>query len=247
MQRPKRSLRQRAWGRLGRGLGKLVDRGFFRHAGGERRPVFFDVERTQPALRVIDQNYDVIRQELMAILPRKDSIPRYHEVDGSQYAISAQGEAAWRTFFVSLSGVGERLPNRALCPRTAEIVERIPGLLDAFFSILEPGKSVPAHDGPHLYYLRYHTAFVVPRENPPRLRVKDQYYTWKERESVLFDDSWNHEVENHAREVRVVLITDFLRPAPWYLRTLFRLHIACILRSVDEHDVQELFQKVAIK
>ncbi len=247
MQRRKRSLTQRAWGKLGRGLGKLVDRAYYRHAGGEGRPVFFDVERTHPALRVIDEGYDTIREELLAILPRKDSIPRYHEIDRAQYSISAQGNAAWRTFFVSLSGVGDRLPNRQQCPRTAQIVERIPGLLQAFFSILEPKKSVPAHDGPHHYYLRYHTGFVVPREKPPQIRVKDQFYTWKERESVLFDDSWNHEVFNEAEEVRVVLITDFLRPGPWYLRALFRLHVFSILQSVDEDDTQDLFEKVAIK
>ena len=242
-----RSLRQRAWGKLGRELGKLVDRAYFRHDGGTERPVFFDVGTTHPALRVIDDNYDTIREELLAILPHMQGIPRYHEVDGAQYAISSPGTAAWRTFFVSLRGVGERLPNRARCPRTAEIVERVPGLLGAFFSILEPGKSVPAHDGPHYYYLRYHTAFVVPREKPPRIRVKDRYYTWKERESVLFDDSWNHEVHNEADEVRVVLITDFLRPGTWYLRALFRLHVACLWRSVDEGDVQELFEKVALR
>ncbi len=223
---------------------RRLDRLYYHHAGGPARPVFFDVERTFPALRVIDQNYDVIREELLAILPRKDSIPRYHEVDFSQTSISTKSPGAWRTFFVSVHGAGNRLPNRHLCPRTVEIVERVPDLLQAFFSILDPRKSVPAHDGPHFSYLRYHTGFVVPHENPPKIRVKDQFYTWKERESVLFDDSWNHEVYNESDGVRVVLITDVARPGPLYLRLLQRLALRLTLLGIEDDAWETLFERV---
>jgi aspartyl/asparaginyl beta-hydroxylase (cupin superfamily) len=30
------------------------------------------------------------------------------------------------------------------------------------------------------------------------MRVKDQYHTWREGESLLFDDSFNHEVINKS-------------------------------------------------
>jgi aspartate beta-hydroxylase/beta-hydroxylase len=221
-----------------------LDRAYLRAVGGDRRPVFFDVERTHPELRAIDANYDAIRMELLAILPSKDSFPRYHEVDPNQVDISAPGRGSWRTFFVRLFGSGNRLPTCKLCPRTTEIVDRVPHLLQAFFSILDPGKSVPAHDGPHHYYLRYHTAFVVPRENPPKIRIKDQVYCWKERESVLFDDSWNHEVYNQSDSVRVVLITDFIRPKPWYLCALTHFALWFFLLGRDERLDEARFQRV---
>jgi aspartate beta-hydroxylase/beta-hydroxylase len=81
-----------------------------------------------------------------------------------------------------------------------------------FFSILDPGKSIPAHRGPYLRYLRYHLALRVPKNNPPKMRVKDEFYLWEEGKSIVFDDSLEHEVYNKSDETRVVLIVDFLRP-----------------------------------
>ena len=196
--------------RIERGLARVLGPLYRRLAGGERRPVFHDVRRTLPELRRIDENYDAIRRELLGVLPAVSGMRRYHEVDPRQRAISAAGEGSWRVFFP--------LRNRDRCPRTSEIVEGIPGVLQAFFSILEPGKSVPSHEGPGSYYLRYPTAFLVPEQDPPTLRVKDRHDTWKEGESVLFDDSWDHEVVNRSRDTRIVLITDVRRPLPWLLR-----------------------------
>jgi aspartyl/asparaginyl beta-hydroxylase (cupin superfamily) len=95
-------------------------------------------------------------------------------------------------------------------------------VVQAFFSILEPGKVVPAHNGPFFGFLRYHLGMVVPTDKPPSIRVRDQVYTWKERESVMFDDSWNHEVMNESEQYRVVLCVDVLRPMPWPLSALNR-------------------------
>ena len=195
---------------------------FYRFLGGDRRPVFFDVEHTYPSLQTIDANYDAIRAELLALLPHRASIPRYHEIDEAQEGISGGDARSWRVLFVSMHNAEGQLPNRELLPRTREVVAGIPDVMQAFFSILEPGKSVPAHNGPYLGYLRYHTAFVVPEKDPPSIRVKDEVYTWRERESVLFDDSWNHEVTNHSQSERVVLIVDVLRPMPWPLALLNR-------------------------
>ena len=47
------------------------------------------------------------------------------------------------------------------------LVAGIPNLFQAFFSILEPGKSIPAHEGPYCGYLRYHLGLIVPEESPP--------------------------------------------------------------------------------
>jgi aspartyl/asparaginyl beta-hydroxylase (cupin superfamily) len=104
--------------------------------------------------------------------------------------------------------------NRRHCPRTCDILDRIPNLFQAFFSILEGGKSIPEHAGPYRGYLRYHLGLKVPRERAPRIRIKDQFFTWEEGRSMLFDDSWEHEVENESDDLRVVLVVDVLRPMP---------------------------------
>jgi aspartyl/asparaginyl beta-hydroxylase (cupin superfamily) len=224
-----------------------IDRAYYHACGGDARPVFYDIDRTYPALRVIDRNYDLIRDELLAVLPRRGGMPRYHDVDRRQQAISETTPGNWHTLFLSVYGAGERLPTRQLCPRTVEVVESIPNLIQTFFSILDPGKKVPAHKGPHFFYLRYHTAFLVPREKPPTIRVKDRFYTWRERESLLFDDSWNHEVLNESDEVRVVLITDIIRPRPAYLGPLLRLALNVSLSGVRKRSWEKYFERVVIR
>jgi aspartate beta-hydroxylase/beta-hydroxylase len=183
------------------------------HTGGRRRDVFFDIDETYPDLRLVDAEYPAIREEMLRILPDKDRIPKYHELDAGQTGISAETESDWRVFM--LYAMGEKPePNRSKCPRTCAVLDRVPGLFQAFFSILDPAKHVPAHCGPYRGYLRYHLALKVPETKQPRIRIKDQYHTWKQGESVLFDDSWEHEVYNEADDVRVVLIVDVLRPMP---------------------------------
>jgi aspartyl/asparaginyl beta-hydroxylase (cupin superfamily) len=193
---------------------KGVNALFDLHTGGRQRRVFFDIDQTFPELRQIDQKYEAIRGELLAILPEKDNIPRYHELDEGQHDISAKTERDWKVFM--LYAMGEKPEaNRAKCPETCQVLDAIPNLFQAFFSILEPGKYVPPHCGPYRGYLRYHLGLKVPKHNQPSIRVKDQRYTWVEGESVLFDDSWEHEVRNDSEEIRVVLIVDVLRPMPY--------------------------------
>ena len=185
------------------------------HTGGRRRPVFFDIDATRPELRVFDRNFAAIREEVLGILPRKQGLPSYHELDAAQYNISARvdPEKSWKIFYLWAMGETPEA-NAALCPNTTSLLSDIPGLFQAFFSILEAGKSIPAHEGPYRGYLRYHLGLVVPEQDPPTIRIKDQHYTWREGEGILFDDSWDHEVINHCPHDRVILIVDVRRPMP---------------------------------
>lgn len=202
------------------------------HTGGRNRPVFFDIDETYPSLRALDRQYPTIRQELVSLLADKPEIPRYHDLDAMQTYISntVDADKNWKIFY--LYAMGEKPgANREKCPTTAATLDQIPGLFQAFFSILEGGKSVPAHCGPYRGYIRYHLGLVVPKENPPSLRLKDQTYTWKEGESILFDDSWDHEVINRCAEDRVVLIVDVRRPMPLPLAGINRF-VESVMRLI---------------
>ncbi len=162
----------------------------------------------------------------------KAAIPKYHEVDRMQQYISGQvdPDKDWKVFY--LYAMGEKpKANRDRCPATSALLDRVPGLFQAFFSILDGGKSVPPHDGPYRGYLRYHLGLVVPENNPPTLRIKDQDYTWQEGRSILFDDSWRHEVINKSDGDRVVLIVDIRRPMPLPFASLNRF-VELVMRMV---------------
>ena len=188
---------------------------FDRYSGGARRPVFFDIDRTYPPLRAVQQAYPAIRAELLAVLPTRHEIPRYHELDEAQRKISAEEDQnrSWRVFMLYVMGLRPE-KNRARCPRTCAVLDSVPNLFQAFFSILDAGKSIPPHHAPYRGYLRFHLGLKVPAVDPPTIRVKDQHYTWKEGEAVLFDDSWQHEVTNRSKEPRAVLVVDVMRPMP---------------------------------
>lgn len=190
---------------------------YYRDAGGEKRPAFFDIDKTYPSLRVFDRNLSVIQEELEPLLGERQAIPRYHEVVKHEAYISGTfvPEKSWRVFMLRWLPGGGLEANMAKCPRTSAMLDQVPGVIQAFFSILDGGKPIPAHDGPYLGYLRYHIALKVPAENPPTIRIKDQLHTWQVGQSILFDDSWNHEVMNEARDIRVVLIVDVMRPMRW--------------------------------
>jgi len=195
------------------GVKSAVNRFLLRYAGRDRRPVFFDIDAICPELRELEKAYPSIRAEVDSLLEQRVAMPKYHEVNKPATEISASTEGNWKVFMLELLG---RRPenNRARCATTCAALERVPGILQAFFSVLEPGKSIPLHDGPYIGYLRYHLGVRVPKDDPPLIRVAGQEYVWKEGEGVLFDDSWPHEVINHSREPRVVLIVDLPRPMP---------------------------------
>lgn len=182
-------------------------------SGGDRRPVFWNIDDVCPQLHELEKAYPRIRAEAEALLASRTDMPAYHEINRPATEIASTTEGRWNVFMLEL--LGHRLEgNLARCPETAKALERVPGRLQAFFSVLEPGKSVPLHEGPYLGYLRYHLGVCIPRDYPPLIRVAGQPYVWKAGEGVVFDDSWPHEVENQSKEPRVVLIVDVPRPLP---------------------------------
>lgn len=203
---------------------------FKRAVGNEKRAVFYNAKNDYPELLEIDANFSIIKEEMEKLLTHSQNIPRFHEVDSLQKRISSENDSEknWRTFYLYCYGE-KPAANRALCPKTTAILNNISSVQQAFFSILEGGKSIPPHEGPYCGIIRYHLALKVPQENPPSIRIKDQYYTWREGHSVMFDDTWEHEVKNNSKEVRVVLFIDVMRRhVPPYLLKMNKLLIASL-------------------
>lgn len=156
------------------------------------------------------QNWDVIRDEARNVLKFRDAIPGFQEISPDQYRLAT--EQNWKTFV--LFGFGQRLEkNTLLTPKTAELLEKVPNLQTAMFSILAPGYHIPAHKGVTKGILRCHLGLIVPKDREKcRIRVDDVITPWKEGEIFVFDDTFEHEVWNDTDEERVILLFDFDRP-----------------------------------
>lgn len=198
-------------------------------AGTQERKAFLDIGTTYPDLDNVTSRFPAIRDELQAVLNTDIEIPRYDEMDHGQKRISSLGDGRWNVFILNAFGWKVR-PNQARCPATCAAIAKVPNVMQAFFSILEPGKSVPEHRGPYAGYLRYHLGLIVPKDRPPRLVVDDIPYEWREGEGVLFDDHLPHRVENDSEEMRAVLIIDLVRPLPFVPALLNRFVIGVLAR-----------------
>ena len=179
-----------------------------------------------PWVAGVEARWGEIVAELEEILRYHADLPNFQDISTDQYNLT--DDDRWKTFF--LYGYGFKAgKNVDRCPRTAAIVESIPGMKTAMFSILSPHKHIPPHGGPYKGVLRYHLALKVP--GPPgacRIRVGDETRVWEEGRSLVFDDVFEHEAWNDSDGVRVVLFVDFVRP----LRTPARWLNDVVIRAI---------------
>jgi beta-hydroxylase len=174
----------------------------------EDRPVYDPAEF--PWAAEIEAEWTRIRAELDRIMSFKDDLPSFHEILAEVGSISS--DQSWKTYF--LAGIGmDCAGNAGRCPETMRLLSKIPGVKTAFFSILSPGKHIPPHRGAYCGILRYHLGLIVPEPKEKcRIRIADRLYNWDEGKSLIFDDTYNHEVWNDTGGHRVVLFVDFARP-----------------------------------
>ena len=172
---------------------------------------FFPVERF-PWVARVEENWEVIREELERVLEDRDGLANFQDISKDQIEIT--DDDRWKTFFIYGYGFEAKL-GVEMCPRTTALMREIPGMTTAMFSILSPRKHILDHRGPYKGVLRYHLGLIVPEQAEHcRIRVGEDFGHWQEGKSMIFDDTFNHEVWNDTDETRVVLFVDVLRPLP---------------------------------
>ncbi|MCF8709234.1 aspartyl/asparaginyl beta-hydroxylase domain-containing protein [Rhizorhapis sp. SPR117] len=63
------------------------------------------------------------------------------------------------------------------------------------------------------------------------MNIGDRTVGWREGETLVFDDTWPHEVWNGTQGTRVVLLTQFERPLRQPGRAVAKAFLGCIRRS----------------
>jgi beta-hydroxylase len=228
--------------RLFMGAVAWVERLNLKHSKVGNPPIYDNA--VFPWAREIEAEWRLIRAELERVLTRKEDLPGFHELASDVSVISQ--DRGWKSFM--LCGYGFRSEaNIALCPQTWRICRKIPGLITVMFSILEPGKHLPAHRGPYNGVLRLHLGLIVPEPREALgIRVENQVYRWQEGEAVIFDDAYEHEAWNNTPHTRVVLFVDFIKPTRQPARFLnwLLLHLAMFTPFIREGvDNQKAWEK----
>jgi Aspartyl/Asparaginyl beta-hydroxylase len=151
------------------------------------------------------------------LVANSDIIAKEFEKIASKIENHSQGylirKGSWLTFNLFRNGKIEE--NCRLCPETTEIVESLPLCEQAsgnvYFSVMMPGTHVNPHCGPLNTRIRYH--LTLSHDEQAWMRVDAEKRTWKDRECLVFDDSFEHEVQHLGHLPRAVLLVDCWHPA----------------------------------
>lgn len=189
-----------------------------------------------PGVALLRENWQVIREEARAILAERDAIPPLAKISPDHRRIARN--AAWKSYF--FRGHGYDSPsNRARCPRTAALIDKVPGVVVAFFSIFEPGTRIAPHHGVTKAMLNCHLGLMVPGGSDVcGLRVGDTVCGWREGEFLVFDETFEHEAWNRAAAPRVVLFLQIMRPMKWPGRLVGKAFLLGIRRTSYVQDAR---------
>lgn len=127
------------------------------------------VDEVFPGHKFMEEHWKVIRDEAVAACSSSDILRPAAEVSPAAFKTLAQysEEQAhapvvhWKT--AVLKFYGKDFPDMmAQCPKTTEILSKLPEVDVAMFSVMEPGATIPVHRGPLRAAARYHLPLVVP-------------------------------------------------------------------------------------
>jgi len=171
-----------------------------------------------PDLSPLQEHWQEIRAEALALEEggRIRAATGYNDLGFNSFFRSG-----WKRFY--LKWYGNDLPSaNAACPRTVELLNRIPTIKGAMFASLPPGGSLVKHRDPYAGSLRYHLGLFTPNAPGCYIEVDGERYFWKDGEAVVFDETFIHHAENTTDQPRVILFCDFERPL--YGRLLSRMN-----------------------
>ncbi len=190
-------------------------------------PAILDPDTFFPAAPRFVARWKEIRDEALAVRARLQSVPRFHDIMPSQADISDNDGRDWRIFIMKAYGV-EFPDNINQCPLLKSMLADLPEVLSCSFSFLAPGKHIPRHRGPFRGITRFHLMLSMPNGDDGRpacvMYIDDKPYRLADGESLLWDDTFPHEVMNESDQVRIALLFDVWRPhMPLDMELLSRL------------------------
>ncbi len=160
---------------------------------------------TVPGLDKIRASYPVIRSEAKVLLDT-GVFQRPPAVDEPGYNTFEKG--GWRLYPLKwyTKECGRTAVNA--CPKTCAILDSIPAIRSAMFTVLPPGARLGRHHDPIASSLRYHLGLLTPNSEKCALTLDGIEYPWRDGEELLFDQTYLHSAINRTDIVRVILFCD---------------------------------------
>ncbi len=173
---------------------------------------YIPVEHIQ-GLDALDENWEIIRDEAQRLAEAE----RIRAADSNNDAgFNSFFKTGWKRFY--LKWYEAEHPSAAeLCPQTVRLLRDIPQVKAAMFAVLPPGGKLNPHRDPFAGSLRYHLGLTTPNDDRCFIEVDGQRYSWRDGQSVIFDETYIHWAENSSDQMRTILFCDIERPLkyPW--------------------------------
>ncbi|KGF70738.1 dioxygenase [Hoeflea sp. BAL378] len=166
-----------------------------------------------PELDLLRQNWQTIRDEGMELL-RQDSLDAAKKPGSAgTYDVGFRTffKYGWSRFYIKWYGYTHHSAQR-LCPRTVEILRKVPSVEGAMFAYLPEGGRLSRHADPIAVSLRYHLGLATPNSDACFINVDGRNQSWRDGEVLLFDETYLHFVRNESESGRLILMCDVKRP-----------------------------------
>ncbi|WP_462379005.1 aspartyl/asparaginyl beta-hydroxylase domain-containing protein [Pseudomonas sp. Marseille-QA0892] len=187
-----------------------------------------------PELDVLKDNWEVIREEALRLF---DEGYIRSALKDNEAGFGSFFKRGWKRFY--LTWYDGPLPSaQQLCPKTVEILQQVPSVKGAMFTLLPPGSHLNPHRDPYAGSLRYHLGLSTPNSDDCRIFVDGQPYAWRDGEDVMFDETFVHWVKNETDKTRVILFCDVERPLPVGLRSVNRWLSGVLGRATAPQNVE---------
>lgn len=154
----------------------------------------------------------------------------------------------WGKFYINWYG-SDYPSAQKLCPKTVALVEKIPGVHGAMFSVLPPGSKLTRHLDPVAISIRYHLGLSTPSHPKCYINVDGKTHTWRDGEDFMFDETYLHFAHNDTDQARLILMCDVQRPlllGGWLVNSLYMLFMRQTTVPNLEGDPRGLVNRVFV-
>lgn len=181
---------------------------------------------------VIRKNWHIIRDEALALEAAAMFEATKAEGSAGYYDLGFRTfyKRGWSKFYLKWYGTTHASAQR-LCPKTVALLNEVPQIRGAMFSILPPGSELTIHSDPMACCFRYHLGLATPNSERCYINVNGTDCVWYDGKDFVFDETYPHYAHNNTDVSRLILMCDVDRPINNPVGSMIRAAYAWIARS----------------
>lgn len=166
-----------------------------------------------PELKALQDNWQTIQKEVVELYEKGYFEVTKKPTENSYYDIGFRTfyKYGWSKFYLKWYGYTHESAKK-LCPETIKLLEKIPAVNGAMFSILPVGSQLTRHLDPVACSLRYHLGLSTPNDDRCYINIDGQNYSWRDGKPLIFDETFLHFAKNDSDRYRLILMCDVERP-----------------------------------